>query len=258
MLNTSFTLRPSSDEKDRVELTFRPRTVVVNRVSFVGSLRKQQHCQEERALKRQRLFVDRSLYPSKRDGRRAATATFIEEPSKIRRIPIEFEPPSDEAYWKRRCFRMQAICKETRSRMREMEEDQRQLRRRIQELETQLLLQSDASLTKTNTTTAEDDGEDEEGLGSSTKRQGEPQREDGDMRRETTTTTTTPPDRSSNRTPPAILAIPNVPSTSSCFYLTDGEGLSDSELHEEEDMDEHLDDDDEDEEDRNDQSPRRG
>jgi hypothetical protein len=48
------------------------------------------------------------------------------------------------------------------------------------------------------------------------------------------------PDRSSNKTLPAVLAIPKVMPAASCFYLTDGEGLSDSELHDEEEDDDDF------------------
>jgi hypothetical protein len=50
----------------------------------------------------------------------------------------EFEPPTSPAYWKNRCQQFQHICQTSRTRIRDMEEDQRQLRRRIHKLEEQL------------------------------------------------------------------------------------------------------------------------
>mmetsp|Transcript_21160 Transcript_21160/g.50287 ORF Transcript_21160/g.50287 Transcript_21160/m.50287 type:complete len:496 (-) Transcript_21160:80-1567(-) len=57
----------------------------------------------------------------------------------------EFLPPQDYngggKYWKDRCIFMQTIVKDTRKQVRDLEEDQRQLRARVHELEEQLLLQ---------------------------------------------------------------------------------------------------------------------
>lgn len=241
MLNTSFTLRPSGEDRDRVELTLR-RASECSRIATTGG-----ECYKlgERAFKRQRLFMDRCSF-SKTSVH--SPGLLVEEP-KIRRLPYDFEPPSNEGHWKRRCFQMQTICKETRSRMREMEEDQRQLRRRIQELETQLLLQS--GTTKHLPAQLEDTASGSRGL--STKQGNEEgnvgkcsskEHQSGDK----TKSGGTPVSNrlGNNKTLPAVLAIPRTQPTSSCFYLTDGEGLSDSELHDDEDI--HMDD----EDDRND------
>lgn len=50
----------------------------------------------------------------------------------------DFEPPNSPTYWKERCQRFQDLCQSSRKRIREMEEDQRQLRRRIHYLEERL------------------------------------------------------------------------------------------------------------------------
>jgi hypothetical protein len=257
MLNTSFTLRPSMDDGDRIELTLR-KASECHRISPLGA-ECSQH--SERAFKRQRLFMDRSFSAN------FATYTpggvlIVDEP-KIRRIPYEFEPPCNEEYWKRRCFRMQAICQETRSRMREMEEDQRQLRRRIQELEKQLLLQSGAD--RSSSAAVKDVVvQHPQNIPSESSRDGntihknnqhtwDNNKKEGDKGKASSTNKTHPFDCSDKKKPPAILAIPSTQPTSSCFYLTDGEGLSDSELHDGDDMymEEEEDEDDEDRNDNN-------
>lgn len=53
----------------------------------------------------------------------------------------DFIPPQNERYWKRRCMYMQDVCRDTRSQMRNLQEDHRQLRHRVWELEEQLLQQ---------------------------------------------------------------------------------------------------------------------
>ncbi|CAJ1964951.1 unnamed protein product [Cylindrotheca closterium] len=60
-------------------------------------------------------------------------------------LRAEFEPPSSPAYWKERCHRFQDLCQSSRKRIREMEEDQRQLRRRIHYLEERLTSSSSSS-----------------------------------------------------------------------------------------------------------------
>lgn len=53
-------------------------------------------------------------------------------------LRAEFEPPTSPTYWKERCLRFQDLCQSSRKRLREMEEDQRQLRKRIYQLEKRL------------------------------------------------------------------------------------------------------------------------
>ena len=53
-------------------------------------------------------------------------------------LPSDFMPPTSPTYWKERCQRFQQLCQTSRKRIREMEEDQRQLRRRIHYLEERL------------------------------------------------------------------------------------------------------------------------
>ncbi|KAL3907651.1 MAG: hypothetical protein SGARI_003438, partial [Bacillariaceae sp.] len=206
----------------------------------------------ERAQKRQkRGFVEQHAHEYAQHPNRHAIShplhtipNVVEEsvPPQIRRIPIEFEPPTREEYWKRRCLRMQNYYWESRHRICEQKEDQRQLRRRIQELEKQLLLQSscgglspDLSIENDAKEEEQDAGEDlnesreieEDDLrGLDTGRQGE-ERED----RVPNKSSNAKSDRSPNtRLPPTMLAIPKKMAAAACFYLTDGEGLSDSEL----------------------------
>lgn len=210
------------------------------------------HFPPEHALKRQRLATSghsvsyyspdqaRMTRSDPRPHHNLPTTTVEEEYHhlpKIRRIPIEFVPPSNEDYWKRRCYRMQAICQETRGQMREMHEDQRQLRRRIQELERQLLFQASFYSTR-NTTGAlpeELDGAathivesrdcDEDHDDNEEKCTAQSSREIGNDGKKKYIT---PQD--CRPTPPTTLTIPKYQPAASCFYLTDGEGLSDSEV----------------------------
>jgi hypothetical protein len=270
MLNTSFTLRPSTSAVGSssqgnsngdsggvgVEVTFRePRPVIkapVRRISEETTLYhyRRYPSYPERAFKRQRLFSHHDAptnfnhHPVHPPFPFVSTAVEQGLPQ-IRRIPMEFQPPSDEAYWKRRCFRMQSICQDTRRRMRDMEEDQRQLRRRIQELEKQLLLQSSFnSLTVLEEEThivdsreCDDDEEEEMDPGNTELRLGDARGDSnervvgGDSRKRASLNLDG--DKASTRMKlPTILSIPKVQPAASCFYLTDGEGLSDSEFME--------------------------
>lgn len=126
-------------------------------------------------------------------------------------LPPEFQPPADEEYWKKRCFQWQSICQNTRKRMRDMEEDQRQLRRRIWQLEDAMLHLEQ----KENQELPKTDGE----------RVG---KQDGNEDAEAVTKTTA--DEESNCIPsevPSVIIIS--PSRNACFYLTDSEGLSEPE-----------------------------
>jgi hypothetical protein len=329
MINTSFTLRPSTtnnsgDDNDAkhhhhpgVELTLR-QVSDSTRVSSTIGINEYQN-DTERVFKRRRLFTDRPSISSSfndddddddEDIRLAVEPTLsTHHTTTVRttttsRLPVDFEPPNDENYWKRRCFIMQSICKETRSKMREMVEDSRQLRHRIHILEKQLLRQQSLSLAaesmtvvhdptregeerKISTLEAREDSNGDENDHRDTKRCGTRTTTNGDDAVEqknisgTTTragTSLVPPPaaesatprRRRTRTPPAVLTIPKHESAaaSSCFYLTDGEGLSDSEFHDDdEDVydeechhhrdDDENDDDDDDVEARNDTSPPR-
>jgi hypothetical protein len=145
---------------------------------------------------------------------------------------------------------MQSICQDTRRRMRDMKEDQRQLRRRIQELEKQLLLSSCHFATSTTHlalaaategTHLVDSGEydDEE---DDVPNQVKPCiREESRKSNEKIHAVVRKPvkvrevDRAASFVrrpinPPAFLSIPKVQPAATCLYLTDGEGLSDSEF----------------------------
>ena len=62
----------------------------------------------------------------------------------------EFEPPvPDQDYWKNRCFKFQSYYQTARRKIRDMEEDKRQLRKRIYELEERLTYQTNAAATTT-------------------------------------------------------------------------------------------------------------
>jgi hypothetical protein len=327
MINTSFTLRPSTtnnsgDDNDAkhhhrhpgVELTLR-QVSDSTRVSSTIGINEYQN-DTERVFKRRRLFIDRPSISSSfndDDDDDDEDIRLVVEPTSsthhtttvrtttTSRLPVDFEPPNDENYWKHRCFIMQGICKETRSKMREMVEDSRQLRHRIHVLEKQLLRQQSLSLAaesmtvvheptregeerKISTLEAREDSNGDENDHRDTKRCGTRTTTNGDDGVEqknisgTTAragTSLVPPPaaasampRRRTRTPPAVLTIPKHESAaaSSCFYLTDGEGLSDSEFHDDEEdiYDEechhHRDDDENDDDDveaRNDTSPPR-
>ena len=149
LINSSFTLRPSTSNRDRPELTLRQTEVSrIPRETTVSS-----HCGKwGRAFKRQRLFMDRSL-PATDHSHYASTDQYISEdeydtPIIRRRVSCEFPsrhricPGSsihEHNYWKTRCMGMQTFCDDSRNRLLEAEEDQRQLRQRIRALEEQLL-----------------------------------------------------------------------------------------------------------------------
>ncbi|KAG7350807.1 hypothetical protein IV203_010167 [Nitzschia inconspicua] len=298
MLNTSFTLRPSTSEAGggsyslenqkpcgRVEVTFREarKRIIVDAArrlrggtslyssstrddDYYNPCRRRYyypsyHYQHESAFKRQRLISfqgssyhrhQRQLPPPFHTLNESSVVPMVELPQ-ICRIPMDFDPPSDEEYWKRRCFLMQSICQDTRCRLREMEEDQRQLRRRIHELETQLLLQSSAATAATQTTLSpvasenthivesrdcdeEDPGKLEHCLEESRdldnqKRYHARKRVSIDVPKTT--------DHNHRIKPPTLLSIPKDQPAASCLYLTDGEGLSDSEfMHDDDECEE--------------------
>lgn len=226
------------------------------------------HLNTERAFKRQRLLShhhrgssssSHALHPTLSESSTSSTTAHAHYPLQnhrppfplIRRIPMELEPipPSADEYWKQRCFRMQFLCHDTSCRMRDMQEDSRQLRRRVQELEKHLLLQTSlsassqaaaAAVTTAPTGAAEseeahhDDDIVESREGEDDPRQGvvvEQQAQQSQKRIQVSIESNC--DRIQ---PPPFLSIPrNHQSTAAvaCFYLTDGEGLSDSEFLEE-------------------------
>ncbi|KAG7360445.1 hypothetical protein IV203_035544 [Nitzschia inconspicua] len=295
MLNTSFTLRPSTSEAGggsysqenqkpcgRVEVTFREarKRIIVDAArrlrggtslyssstrddDYYNQYRRcyyypsHHHHHHESAFKRQRLISfqgtshyrhQRQLQPPFHTLKESSVVPMVELPQ-IRRIPMDFDPPSDEEYWKRRCFLMQSICQDTRCRLREMEEDQRQLRRRIRELETQLLLQSSAATQTPSSLVAsekthivesrdcdeEDPGKLEHCLEES-RDLGNQERNNARKRVSIEVPKTT--DHNYRIKPPTLLSIPKDQPAASCLYLTDGEGLSDSEFMDDDECDE--------------------
>ena len=132
-LHTSFTLRPCSKNGDTgyspPQLTLRP---AMRRLSSTSSYST-----------RRRLFT--SPNDNDNDNNAVRFRVSFEDQQKERNnsqrvtLPFDFEPPADQDYWKKRCFQWQEVCQQSRKRVRVMEEDQRQLRRRIWELEEALL-----------------------------------------------------------------------------------------------------------------------
>ena len=156
-------------------------------------------------------------------------------PPRIRRIPFEFEPPSREEYWKQRCWRMQNLYYGSRSQIRDMKEDQRQMLRRIHELEKHILLQS------SNSKSAEKEENDANSLTMDDSREYEeedPRQNAEPEQRVRSHTNSAREEKTSSKSRgglPAFLSIPKCMPAAACFYLTDGEGLSDSELLDEKD-----------------------
>ncbi len=218
LINSSFTLRPSTSNRDRPELTLRQ--TEASRIPSRETTTVTSHCGKwGRAFKRQRLFMDRSL-PFTDHSYYANTDQYISEdeydtPIIRRRVSTEF--PSrhrvtsfhENNYWKTRCLGMQTFCDDSRNRLMEAEEDQRQLRQRIRELEEQLLLQTGSSVSS------------DEGTSNRGNIVAEEQQEDEDMHCT---------EEHKTRAPPALVIEikENHQAVSSCFYMTDGEGLNES------------------------------
>ncbi len=278
-LNTSFTLRPSKHGKHKAELTILerqhmkevpPRVPLQSRFENSGITSVREFSQHHPPLKRQRLFMDRvgvtQPVPLTRDGippPRYLRCPFtnhspdggIDLP--FQRLPTEFEPPSDENYWQRLSFRMRDKLEESQGRIRDMEEDQRQLRRRILELEEQLLIQSSARPSTYPTSTVAcwgrtpdiivdnhtiDEGAHLPSRGTRgpkrttpSPEQGEPTSTTGgsgnEVDRDRVLTGAHSPAEMNPPPPTRVVSVPRDSSKTllaSCFYLTDGEGLSDS------------------------------
>jgi hypothetical protein len=239
-INSSFTLRPSANERDRPELTLRqtevsrmPKETTVN-----GNFNK-----GGRAFKRQRLFMDRSTfgrvfhYECNNDDCYGHEDQYIsddeyETPIIRRRVSSEF--PSrhrtgtvssigESNFWKSRCLGMQNFCDESKMQLEEAEEDQRQLRQRIRELEEQLLLQTSGSNNDgeiCNATLVDRDIDIESNAEGKNNRGNAAKKDEEEMRCS----------YKKNREPPALVVEikENHQAVSSCFYLTDGEGLNES------------------------------
>ena len=115
---------------------------------------------------------------------------------------------------------MQSFCDDSKNRLMEAEEDQRQLRLRIRELEEQLLLQTSRS-NSTSVVSMDGDGNNNETLAEG-KNNGEDAAEKVDEDMDCA--------ESKKRAPPALVIEikDNHQAVSSCFYMTDGEGLNES------------------------------
>lgn len=316
-LNTSFTLRPSKHGKHRAELTILeqqhirevPPRVPLQRSCCENSGSSSIHeCNNKLyhpPLKRQRLFMDRvgvirstlvsrdDVIPTSRYRRCDRPVTYHTHSSNceidfpFQGLPGDFDPPKDENFWQRRCLRMRDKYEECQGRIRDIEEDQRQLRRRIMELEEQLLIQSSV-----RSSTHPSVGECSPGrthpkvvvdsnitMGVGTTHGGNTM---GAKRSMTTPERNRPsptrtgvhgnhddghggvlieetrPSREMIPSPPTrVVRVPKDPSrthVASCFYLTDGEGLSDSDSGDilDDYMDDYYDEDEDDDDDRND------
>jgi hypothetical protein len=252
-INSSFTLRPSTNDRDKPELTLRQTAVsrIPNETTATGNRSK-----GGRAFKRQRLFMDRWFDCNDDDYYGNDEDQYISEdeydtPIIRRRVSSELFPfghrisaglsVSEDNYWKSRCLGMQNFCDESKTRLRESEEDQRQLRQRIRALEEQLLLQTCGSSNNNNFAISIDEAD---------------ATNDGNLADRDRETDNNVVEGKNNRgecngkkkqAPPALVVEikENHQAVSSCFYLTDSEGLNESyemEMEEDEDisMDDHF------------------
>eukprot|EP00536_Pseudo-nitzschia_multiseries_P005648 jgi/Psemu1/303492/fgenesh1_kg.108_\ len=167
-----------------------------------------------------------------------------------RRVSSEFPPrrrisgigaginTTEIDHWKTRCLGMQDMFDNSQARLREAEEDQRQLRQRIRELEEQLLLQSSSRKKGSLIGKEEDevknvqeavktgDWEDDNNIEGQNNRValnhlgGNDALLKEDINRK---------NRKERHLPALVVEIKeNHQAVSSCFYLTDGEGLNES------------------------------
>ena len=282
-INSSFTLRPSMNDRDVPELTFRQTEESRIPKDTTAGIK------EGRASKRQRLFMDRfisSTFPigcryNCYDGVYSNDDQYISDEEEyadasiIRRRGSTKFPSRDRItrshssssscmgmnvseadYWKTRCIGMQDVVDDSQARLGEAEEDQRQLRQRIRELEEQLLLQSSSGNTNSSNICS--------GIG----------KEKGEINNIDEALKTRDKDTDSNmegndnkfalkcmgeddaqciedvnrknkkkRSLPALVVEikENHQVVSSCFYLTDGEGLNESYDQDIEDEDTSMD-----------------
>ena len=234
-LHSSFTLRPSVQHPRQPELTMRsPRS------PDMSSLNWQQTWTRKRTIPFGKSFgapvvahhrdypvvggcvTDVSEHNEQHQQQPQAKRRMKSENSDGFDLPSAFEPPSDEQYWKKRCLQMQDVCQKTRKRMRDMEEDQRQLRRKIFELEEQLLVANQDPVTagavQTNSPLIK--------------------QEEVESRKKVPVSEASSSLASWEQRQPPLLVI-SIPTKKdhmgNCFYLTDGEGLSDDEGYDSDD-----------------------
>lgn len=248
-IDSSFTLRPPTNSRDKPELTLRQTEVA--RIQKETSLTI--NCSKGgRAFKRQRLFMDRPIstkvgrgfcFDCHGDDCHDDEDQYISEdeydtPIMRQRVSSEFPSSnristgsniSESNYWKTRCFGMQNFCDESKVWIREAEEDQRQLRRRIRELEEQLLLQTSRSSNKSQLFEDEGDSTNEGTLTDRAKSdilKGKKNRGNEDEKYDKEMNCS----EEKNIAPMALVIEikENHQAVSSCFYLTDCEGLNES------------------------------
>jgi len=280
-INSSFTLRPSTNDRDKPELTLRQTEASRIRIpkgettSASGAI-----CNKGgRVFKRQRLFMDRQSlsttfaqslsfrFDGDYDYGQGRISDDQDQDQYISEEEYEYDTPiirrrvssndfpsrmsstsmnmsmsvgvSEGDYWKTRCLRMQDVCDETRNCLRESEEDQRQLRQRVRELEEQLLIH--ASVTHPTTPVDANSSDVSKGEG-----EGEGEGEGDISKRGDGGTGNAEGSKKKRVFPSLVVEIKeNHQAVSSCFYLTDGEGLSESydmEMEEEEEEDISMDD----------------
>jgi len=125
---------------------------------------------------------------------------------RLRYFEKELSRPATD-YWRRRSQKFESLCKHSSQRALELEEDHRQLRKRIRVLEDRL------SASSPHDATQQDDDDDDRNI------------------------SVTPP--RSLSLPTKVVTISKEENLHSCFYLTDGEGLcSDSDdCHYDDDVD---------------------
>ncbi|VEU35973.1 unnamed protein product [Pseudo-nitzschia multistriata] len=271
-INSSFTLRPSMNNRDIPELTLRQ--TEVSRIPMERTETK-----EGRSFKRQRLFMDRFMstafpfgyryscndvdysyddqYLSDEENgvpltTRRRVSSRLTSCRRISDISIGSSSNgmniSEADYWKTRCLDVQDTFENAQARLREAEEDQRQLRQRVRELEEQLLLQSSSGNSNSNGGIGNEDyeaGNTEETFetrdrDASSNIEGKNNRiapkhlgkDDGQCAEDTGRK-----NKKERPLPALVVEIKeNHQAVSSCFYLTDGEGLNESYDQEMEDV----------------------
>ena len=255
-INSSFTLRPSTNDRDRPELTLRQ--TAVSRIPNETTTATDNCGKGVRAFKRQRLFMDRWFDCNDDNNYGNDEDQYISEdeydtPIIRRRVSTELFPfghrvsagssVSEGNYWKTRCLGMQNFCEESKIRLQDSEEDQRQLRQRIRELEEQLLQNSGNSSSDNNNCVISIDEGDATNDGTLADRDRET-----DKNIEGKNKMGECDDEKKKAAPPALVVEikENHQAVSSCFYLTDSEGLNESyeiEMEEEDEdisMDDHF------------------
>jgi len=251
-ISSSFTLRPSIDDRDKPELTLHQNVVSTSRISKEEMITTcynnlcNNFCNEgaARVVKRKRLFMDHcsissttNFHQHRRDfhfedsdnnNEQYISEEEAETPTIRRRVSTDFFPPryhqrNEEQYWMTRCFKMQNDSEQARSCIREMEEDRQQLQQRVHELEEQLLIQTSRqinppivdSMLKNSRNSSSSDNNDEDDIIIIKNSHMAIDEMDTDMDGEET-----------EELPPMIVEIRESHlEISTLFYLTDGEGL---------------------------------